>query len=182
MLGTVSLIIALVATALGAYTFVIMNNYINALNARIDDLNSYIPPMASVYYDDVSAYSIPYQSSQTFNYNQKNYDTHGAFNLISDAYKIPEPGFYQVIAQYSIDAIDGDFFMIQLHSNNNLICSRSYTSSANTNTFGVALTDIFNFIKGDSITIKLYQYNIGDISRDIYDGETHTFFVIAKIA
>jgi flagellar basal body-associated protein FliL len=92
ILGVVSLIIALLATALGAYTFVFMNNYINALNAHIDELNSYIPPVASVYYDDISTYSISDQSSQIFNYNQISYDNRDAFNLTSDSYTIHEPG------------------------------------------------------------------------------------------
>jgi len=180
-LGVVSLIIALVATALGAYTFVIMNNYINALNARIDDLNSYIPPMASVYYDDVSAYSIPDQSSQTFNYNQISYDNRDAFNLVSDSYRIPGTGFYQVTAQYSIEAYDGDFFMIQLLSNGTIVCSRSFTASTTTNTFGVSLTNNFNFAEGESLSILIYQYNGAHTARNIFPGGAHNFFTIAKM-
>ena len=182
ILGVVSLIIALAGVAIGAYAFVFMNNYINSMNATIDDMNAYVPPMAKAYYDDISAYSIPSGSFQTFNYNQISYDNRDAFNLTSDSYKIPGSGFYQVIAQYSINAIDGDFFMIQLLSNNIIICSRSSTASNTTNTFGVALTDIFNFAEGDSLTIRVYQYNFGDLSKNIFDGEAHTFFTIAKLA
>jgi len=174
MLGVISLIVALAGVTVGAFSFISMNNYIN-------DRNSYVLPMARTYYDG-SLYTIVSGSLEIFNYNQKSYDTHGAFNLTSDTYTIPEPGFYQVIAQYSIDARDGDIFMIQLFSNTNIVGSTQCSSSVNTNTFGVALTGIFNFTTGDSLIIKLYQYNSGEVSRDIYNGEAYNFFAIAKIA
>jgi len=180
MLGVLSLIIALAGVAFGAYSFVFMNNYINDMNAYINETNSYVPPMAKVYYDG-STYSIPSGSFQTFNYNQISYDNRDAFNLTSDSYTIHGPGFYQVIAQYSIDAIDGDFFTIQLLSNGIIFCSRSSTASNATNTFGVVLTDIFKFAEGDSLTIRVYQHNSGSLSKNIFDGEAHTFFTIAKI-
>ena len=151
------------------------------MNTYLNEKNSYIPPMAEVYYDDMSVYSIPYQSSQTFNYNQVSYDNRDAFNLTSDSYTIHEPGFYQVTAQYSIEAYDGDFFMIQLLSNSIIVCSRSFTASTYTNTFGVGLTIIFNFAEGDSLTILIYQYNGAHTTRNIFPGGAHNFFAIAKI-
>jgi len=181
ILGVLSLIIALALIAFGAYSYVIMKSYINGINATINDMNAYISPMASVYYDSMSTYSLTRGSSPTFNYNQISYNNRDAFNLTSDSYIIHEPGFYQVTAQYSIDAIDGDFFMIQLLSNGIIIGSRSSTASINTNIFGVALTDIFNFEEGDSLTIRVYQYNGGSAPKSIFDGEAYTFFTIAKI-
>lgn len=202
MLGVVTIIIALSGVALGAYSFIFMNNYVNTLNAQndelngkindlngeIDDLNaiinetnSYHPPIAKVYYDDVSAYSIPSGISQTFNYNQIDFDNRDAFNLTSDSYMIHEPGFYQVTAQYSIEAFDGDFFQIQLLSNGIIFCSRSLTASVSTNTFGVVLTNLFNFAEGDSLTILVYQYNVGGTTRNIFPGGAHNFFAIEKI-
>ena len=175
MLGVVSLIIALLGVGVGAFSFISMNNYIN-------ETNSYVPPMAKVYYDGPSYTILSGVGPTLFNYNQKSYDTHDAFDLPSDSYTIPEPGFYQVIAQCSIYADDGNFFMIQLLKNNVLICSRSSTASVNTNTFGVALSDINNFIEGDSLTIKLYQWNLGNVSRNIFDGEARTFLAITKIS
>ena len=151
------------------------------MNATIDDMNAYVPPMAKAYYDDISAYSIPSGSFQTFNYNQISYDNRDAFNLTSDSYKVPGSGFYQVIAQYSINAIDGDFFMIQLLSNGIISCSRSSTASNSTNTFGVTLTNIFNFAEGDTLTIRVYQYNYEGTQRYIFHGGAHNFFAIAKI-
>jgi len=182
MLGVVSLIIALASVALGVYSFVFMNNYINALNAHINEITSYVPPMASVYYDSTSTYSIPYQSSQTFNYNQISDDNRDAFNLTSDSYTIHEPGIYQVTTQYSIEAVDGDFFIIQLLSNAIILCSRSFTASNTTNTFGVALTNNFNFAEGESLSILIYQYNYAHTTRNIFPGGAHNFFTIAKIA
>ncbi len=175
MLAGVSLIVAIAGVAVGASSFFSLNNYINETNA-------YVLPMARVYYEG-PVYTIPSGGAYLlFNYNQKSYDTHEAFDLASDSYTIPETGYYKVIAQYSIDADAGYFYMILLYSNNILVCSRSSTSSINTNTFGVALADIINFTIKDSITIKVYQFNSGAVSNNIFDGEEYTFFAIAKIA
>lgn len=174
-LTVVSLIVAIAGSALGIYSFISLNNYINATD-------SYVLPKARVYYEGPT-YTITSGGGYTqFNYNYKSYDTHGAFNLLLDLYRVPETGIYQVIAQYSIFAADGGFFFIQLLSNNILVCSRSSSSSVVTNTFGVALADIIHFTEGDTLTIEIYQYNAGSLSRNIFDGETYTFFAIAKIA
>ncbi|MHA2127978.1 MAG: hypothetical protein ACW99E_21955 [Promethearchaeota archaeon] len=160
---------------MGVYSFISLNNYIN-------NTDRYVLPMARVYYDG-SYYAIASGGSEKlFNYDQKSYDTHEAFNLASDSYTIPETGFYQVIAQYSIDTDAGEFFVISLYSNDIIMSTKAYTSGLNTNVLGVALTDILNFTTGDSLTIKVYQYNIGALSREIFTGEEHTFFAITKIA
>jgi len=138
--------------------------------------------MARVYYDGPS-YMIPSGGSyKLFNFTQKSYDTHGAFNLTSNSYTIPETGFYQVIAQYSIYANVSEFFMIRLYSNDILVSTKSYTSSMDTNTFGVGLTDIINVTMGDSLTIKVYIFNGGSLSREIFNAEEYTFFTVAKLA
>jgi len=174
MLAVVSLIFALAGVGVGVFSFITLNNYINETNA-------YVLPKARVYYDGPT-YTIPSGGGvSVFNYDQKSYDSHGTFNLLLDYYTVPETGYYHIIAQYSIDADDGDFFLIQLYSNNILVSFRAWGSSVTTNIFGVALTDIVNFIKGDHLTIKLYQYNSGSLSKDIYDGEEYSFFAIAKI-
>ena len=182
ILAGVSLIVALAGVGVGAFSFISLNIYINDMNSYIDEMNAYVLPMARVYYEG-PVYTIPSGGIyQLFNYNQKSYDTHDAFDLASDSYTIPETGYYKVIAQYSIDADDGYFYIIQLYSNDILVCSRSSTSSIITNTFGVALADFINCTIGDSITIKLYQWNSGDVSNNIFHGEEYTFFAIAKIA
>jgi len=174
MLAVVSLIFALAGVGVGVFSFISLNNYINEANA-------YVLPKARVYYDGPTYTITSGGGTQFFNYNQKSYDSHGAFNLLLDYYSVPETGYYHIIAQYSIDADDGDFFLIQLYSNNILVSFRACTASVYTNTFGVSLTDILNFTQGDTLTIKLYQYNSGSLSKNIFDGEEYSFFAIAKI-
>jgi len=182
MLAGVSLIVALAGAGVGAFSFISLNIYINDLNTYINETNAYVLPMARVYYGG-STYTIASGGGyQLFDYDQKSYDTHGAFNLTSDSYTIPEPGFYHVIAQYSIDAIDGGIFIILLYKNTDIVSFRVSSSSVNTDSFGVALTDIINFDEGDSLTIKVYQYDPGMASRNIFDGEAWTFLAISKIA
>jgi len=182
MLAVVSLIVALAGVAIGAFSFISMNNYINDLNTYINETNAYVLPMARMYYEGPT-YTIPDGGGpMLFNYTHKSYDTHEAFNLDTDSYIIPETGYYQVTAQYSIDAVDGGFFLITLNSNNVEVSQRASTCSRNTNVFGVAIVDILMFDQGDSITVKIYQSDPGAVSRNIFDGEEETFFAIAKIA
>ena len=174
MLTAASLVVALVGVGVGVFSFISLNNYITEANA-------YVRPMARVYYGGPS-YTIPSGAWRVFDYDQKSYDTHGTFNLTSESYSVPEAGFYQVIVQFSIDAIAGDYFMIRLYSNTFIICTRAYSSSLNTINFVVALTDINNFTEGDSLTIRVYQWNSGATSRNIREGERQTFFTVTKIA
>ena len=161
-------IVALAGVGIGAFSIIATNIY--------------VLPIARVYYEG-STYTITDGGGpKLFNYNQKSYDTHEAFDLTSDSYKIPETGVYQVTAQYSISSIDGGYFTIALYSNDIMVCRRSSTCSRVTSAFGVALVDILMFNKGDTLTIKVYQSDPGSASRNIFDGEEWTFFAIAKIA
>ena len=110
------------------------------------------------------------------------YDTHNAFNLTSDAYLIPEAGFYQVIAQYSITAEDQDFFKIYIMLNETVLACNSFTASRSTNTFTVSITDIVNTTVGDLISIKAYIYNSGNIPRLVFSSEAYSFFSISKLS
>lgn len=167
-LALVSFIIALVGVGIGIYSII--------------TTITYVLPVARVYYEGSPYVITSGGASKLIDYNQKSFDSHQAFDLTSNSYTIPEEGFYQVTAQISIDSIDGGFFTINLYSNDNRVCFRSSTCSRNTNTFGVVLTDILMFNRGDSLTIRLYQSDPGSASRTIFDGEDFTFFAIAKIA
>ena len=172
--AVVSLILALAGLGIGIYSLISMNQYINERNA-------YIVPMARVYFHGSQAIASGV-SYVAFDYNDKSFDTHDAFDLLLNLYVIPETGFYQVIAQFSIQAEPEDFFQILLFKNNNLICEKAYTSSRDTNSFGVSLSDVQNFTQGDLLAIKAYQYNVGDVSRNIFGGEEYTFFTIIKVS
>ncbi|MFX0076680.1 MAG: hypothetical protein ACFE96_14650 [Candidatus Hermodarchaeota archaeon] len=110
LLGVLALILSLGGLGIGFYSFISMNQYVNIVE-------TYVSPKARVYYDG-PIYSIPDGGGPTlFNFTHISYDTHGAFDLDTDSYLIPESGYYQITAQYSIDAIDGGFFVIFIYSN-----------------------------------------------------------------
>ena len=174
-LAVVTLLLALGGLGMGVYSFISMNQYINAKNA-------YIVPMARVYYSGLPV-SIPSGVGYlVLDYNSKTFDTHEAYNLLLNVYIVPETGFYHVISQYSIDAEADDFYQIFLFKNDNMISEKAYTSSINTNVLGVSLSDVHNFTQGDRITIKVYQYNAASLPRTIFDGEQFTFFTIMKVS
>lgn len=176
-LAGVSLILALLGIGVGGFSYFLLNTHITE-----SETDSYVLPMARVYYEG-STYTITSGGAyKLFDYTHKSYDTHGAFDLTSDSYTIPETGFYQIYAQYSIYSDVGEFFMIRFYSNDILISTNSVTGSVPTNTLGVGLTDVINVTMGDVLTIKIYHYNPGDLSRNIFSGEQYNFFIITKIA
>lgn len=181
-----ALIFGLIGTGLGG--FMLVNNYalvdeLNELNDRIEELEKeedpYIVPRARVY--RLGSYSLISGHNALFDYTNISYDTHNAFNMTSDAYSIPETGFYQVIAQYCIDADDLDFFKIYIEINGSVHASRSYTASSSISDFAVSITDIVNTTVGDLITISVFSLNPGDISRAVYGMEAYSFFTISKL-
>ncbi len=165
------------------------NELINTLNEttdRVEELEeeealeeSYVVPRARVY--RLGSYSLDSSTTATFDYTNTSYDTHNAFNLTSDAYIIPETGFYQVIAQYSITADDQDFFKIYIDINGAPHTVSSFTASRYTNTYTVSITDFLNTTAGDLITIDAYIFNAGGVSRLVYSAEDYSFFAISKI-
>ena len=191
-----ALIFGLAGTGLGG--FMIVNHYalVNDQNELINDLNdlinrtkqleeekaleeSYVVPRARVY--RLGSYSLDSSTTVTFDYTNTSYDTHNAFNLTSDAYIVPETGFYHIYAQYCITAEDQDFFKINIYVNGVHHTSKSFTASRYTNTFTVSITDFLNTTAGDLITIYSYIYNAGDLSRLVYSAEQYSFFAISKM-
>ena len=184
-----ALIFGLIGTGLGG--FMLVNYYAlvddqNELINRTEELEekealkeSYIVPRARVY--RTGSYSLQSGFDTIFNYTETSYDTHNAFNLTSDAYIIPETGFYQVIAQYCISAMDDDFFQNEIMINGSLYASKSFIASGPIETFAVSITDIVNTTVGDIITISAQSFNIIDASRLVYGSEEYSFFTISKL-
>ena len=195
-LFALALIFGLIGSGLGG--FMLVNHYalVDDQNELINDLNeiidrveeleeeeaieeSYVVPRARVY--RLGSYSLNSSDTVVFDYTNTSYDTHNAFNLTSDAYVIPETGFYQVIAQYCITVEDQDFFKIHIFINGTMYASNSFTASRSTNTFTVSITDIVNVTTGDLITITAYSWNVGEISRLVFSSEEYSFFTISKL-
>ena len=174
ILTVIALIIGLSGLLMGGYAIIQLN-----FRAEVPD-NDYILPVARVFLG--SSYALTSGGAyKLFNFTDVSFDNHDAFNLTSDAYIIPEMGYYQIISQYSIDAVDQDFFIIIITLNEVIVSFSSHTASRTTNTFTVSITDIINATVGDAISIMAYSYNSLDDPRAIFPGETHTFFSIAKI-
>jgi len=171
-LAALGLIVALIGAS--AAGFLLIKQYILVPPAP----EPYIRPMARVYQS--GTYYLLSGATTTFNYTDKSYDTHDAFDLGSDTYEIPEPGFYQVIAQYCIEAEFQDFFKIDIARNGITVSSRSFTAARSTNTFTASIVDIINATSGDLISIRVYSYNGPDDPRLVFAYEDYTFFTIMK--
>nr|MDO8111252.1 hypothetical protein [Candidatus Sigynarchaeota archaeon] len=167
-LACIALVIGLVGVAFGGYAVFTSIN------------NSYVLPKARAYVG-LSGQALSNSGNAMLNFTNITYDSHGAFNLTSDLYVVPETGYYQVIAQYAVEAVDGDFFKIYIKGNSTIYSSRSYTASATTNTFTVAIEDILSLVKGSSFSIWTYSYHVAAGSRDIFAAEAYTFVSIVKV-
>ncbi|MFW9896398.1 MAG: hypothetical protein ACFFD7_11385 [Candidatus Thorarchaeota archaeon] len=139
----------------------------------------YVLPTARVFLN--FSYALSSGVTVKFDYAAKSFDSHDAFDLTSDEYIIPETGYYQVFAKYDIDAIDQDFFVIEIWRNNYFNRSCTYAASLSTNYFSVSIADILYTTEGDAISIWAYSYNIASTPRSLFPGEGHTYFSIAKI-
>jgi len=141
----------------------------------------YVLPKARVYLD--SSYNLNGVDYHRLNYTHKSFDSHDTFNLATDEYIVPETGFYQVIAQYSVEAYDQDFFTIQIINNMWLNGTCSYTVSISTFTwyFSVTITNIITAFEGDAISINTFLFLSGPPTRALFPGEEFTYFSIVKI-
>lgn len=139
-------------------------------------------PKARVYYDDTTFWLLSLTASKTLDFTNVSYDTHNAFNLTSNLYVIPESGFYQINAQFSMDALAGDSFVVYIVKNNSFHSYRRYTSSVVLNNLGIGVSDMVNASVGDTISIRGYFYTSGGGIRHISGGTYLTYFSIAKLA
>ena len=180
-LAAIALILGLIGA--GAGGFIIVKEYF--LTEPLVEEDPYISPIARVSCQK-SGYHLTSGLHTVLNFTHTSYDTHNAYNFTDDSYIIPEDGFYQVFAQFSITAEDGDFFKIYILQNDistlASVSVQSYTAARSTNTFTVAVTDIVNATAGDTIYIWAYSHNIGNLPRLIYALEDYTYFTITKIA
>jgi len=115
------------------------------------------------------------------NFTHTSYDIYNAFNLTSDTYLIPESGFYQVAAQYSISARVNDTYYIYFIKNNIIISDRQTACSSSSIDMIMAIADIVYCTTGDVITFYVAQYNPAHAFRVFYQFPAPTFCTIAKI-
>lgn len=169
-LPLIALIIAISGLLVGGYAAIQMNLRGN-----------YVLPVAKVFLGgayDLSS-GMPYK---LLDFTDKSFDSRNAFDLTSDAYIVPETGYYQIIAQYNIQSYDQDFFTIGIWQNDTIVGACSYFAAGSTNTFTVAITDIIFANVGDPISIFAYVYYTSGSPRTLFAGEGHTFFSIAKLS
>ncbi|MFX0022470.1 MAG: hypothetical protein ACFE9S_09080 [Candidatus Hermodarchaeota archaeon] len=173
-LSVIALIFGMSGVLIGGFALI-------QLNFTGDQPTHYVLPMARVYLD--SSYNLNGVEYQRLNYTHKSFDSHDAFNLATDEYIVPETGFYQVVAQYSVEAYDQDLFIISIFNNMYLNGTCAYTVSISTFTwyFSVAITDIITAFEGDAISINTFLFLSGPPTRALFPGEHYTYFSIVKI-
>ncbi|GAG70559.1 unnamed protein product [marine sediment metagenome] len=173
IISILALIIGVSGVSVGGYALI----QINLMGQ--EQVPEYVLPTARVFLS--FTYDLSSGVTVKFDFSDKSFDSHDAFNLISDEYIIPETGYYQVFAKYDIDAIDQDFFVIEIWRNNNMNRSCTYTPAQSTNYFSVSIADIILAEQGDAISIWAYIYNDPSANRTLFAGEQHTYFSIVKI-
>jgi len=172
-LAVFALIFGLIGAGTGGYLFV--QDYLLAEEETT-------LPKARVYYDAATYWLLSNSAGKILDFTNVSYDTHNAFNLTSNLYIVPESGIYQVNAQFSIDALAGDNFVVYIIRNNSFHSFRRYTSSMTVNNLGIGVSDMVNATVGDEISIRGYFYTSGGGIRLISGNEYLTYFSIAKLA
>ncbi|MHA1677287.1 MAG: hypothetical protein ACTSWX_15565 [Promethearchaeota archaeon] len=191
-LAVVAFIIGLIGAGIGGYLFLevkSLQNEINNLEDDIKDLEDYVEegleekilPKARIFYDD-STFYITHNAGKRIEFTNTSYDTHNAYNFTSNTYVIPESGYYQINAQYSIHAEAGDDYVIYIVVNNNYYTYMRTSASKTLNNFGVGVNDVVNVNAGDEISIRAFFYATSFETRYFTGGDHFTFFTIAKLA
>ena len=137
-------------------------------------------PKARIYCN-IGSYSIPAYSTQKFDFTSTTYDTHNAFDQLTDTYTVPETGFYQIYVQISIEAYDDDKFTISVYYDGLAYSRTTHIAAGFTNFFAVTLSTTVNASAGSELNINFYQYNVGLASRLVYEGESRTYWEITQI-
>ncbi len=138
-------------------------------------------PVARVYYEG-ETYNLIQSDYEYFNFNQISFDSHNAFDLETDIYRVPVAGYYQVCAQYAIKADSGDIYTIVVYVNGEEYVERSSTSSLTTNVFSVSVSDILECSAGDQIRIGYWACDNNEIyDTPEYPGHRLNYFSIARI-
>lgn len=189
-LAIFAIILGLIGAGTGGYLF-IKNNALEAeiinleeditdLEDTIEEMQGKILPKARIYYDD-STFWILHNTGRVIEFTNSSYDTHNAFNFTDSSYLIPESGFYQINAQFSIEAEAGDDFVIYIMRNNTFHSFRRYAAPITINNFGCGISDKVNATVGDTIRIRGFYYGTSSTVRYVSGGENFSYFTIAKL-
>jgi len=173
-LAVFALIFGLIGAGTGGFLFV--TNYL-----LVEEPEEIILPKARLYYDD-SYLWVSHNTGKVIEFTDTSYDTHNAYNFTSNLYVIPESGFYQINAQYSVDCEAGDNYVIYIMVNNAFHSYLRTTSSLTLSNFGIGVNDIVNATVGDEIKIRAFFSDSTSEIRYFSGGEYFTFFTIAKLA
>ncbi len=169
VLPVVAIIIGIVGIGLGGY-------------AVVEDLMESDPviPKASAYVG--SAQSLTVSTETRINFTAVSFDSHSAFNLTSDAYTLPEAGYYRIDAQFCVTANRGDFFSISVRQNGVSALRGGFTAAAYSNFFEVSVSGIVQGSAGDVFTVFGYFYNAtGPTTRALFANDAYSFFSLAKL-
>ena len=125
-LAVFAIILGLIGAGTGGYLFVkvitleeeqkVLEDTILELEDTILELEETIEeepeaiiiPKARVYYDGTTFDIDSPAANKLVDFTKASYDTHNAFNFTTDLYTIPESGFYQIFAQYSVYGMVGE--------------------------------------------------------------------------
>jgi len=167
-------LVGLISAGLGVY--LILTQYVFVQEDSV-------LPKARVYFDGSPSFNKYSDTTQeNIDFTQVSYDTHNAFNLITDTYIIPEDGFYHIDAQYGIEtAQTDDDYVIYIVRNNLMHTFKRVTCTKTVNSFCVDVSDIVNATIGDTINIRIYFHNSVAGWRSVEGQSYLTFFSIAKL-
>lgn len=94
-------------------------------------------------------------TSTTLAYDTKDYDTHNAYS--GGVYTVPETGYYNIEALYSISNANLHQYEIRLVKNTSTIINQSFATRQATNSAheSCRLVDVLKLDKGDTLEIKI---------------------------
>ncbi|MEM7180169.1 MAG: hypothetical protein AAF518_04610 [Spirochaetota bacterium] len=122
-----------------------------------------------IHIDDLSQRQlIPDEGFHTVLFEQKDYDTHSAYDKTTGIWVCPEAGLYKILAWVQFaDGPVGGHKRANIYKNGSYVSSGSYApiSGSPSSRPKVCTEDVIQCIAGDTIEIKIHQSNIGTAQR-----------------
>ena len=162
-------IVSLSGLGVGAYS---LYNY-QQLNSQVEPLK----PLARAFLN--SSYAISGVGWTPVNFTVLDYDTTGDFNITTDRFICPTPGYYLISAMLTFYPMYDTEIIFLAVAREGVVVAGSSAQASVTSSLATGFTDIVYLNESDYI--ELWAYHTGNASRTIYGDSTgaYTYFTIA---
>ncbi len=118
-------------------------------------------------------------ATHIIDFENKSYDYHDDFNLVTDVFTVPISGDFLIIGTVTFsDFQDSNRLLVSIYVNN-VKKSQSISHASTSGAISATVTDILSLTVGDEVTLREFFYAI--TNREIQGGQESTYLTIYKL-